>query len=165
VAHINFPVDMQDCASSERSKRDVPGHATAIISRGAGLPHEEDLKGAAEILNSSGNVAILAGRGALGATEELEDIAEILGAPIVKALLGKGAVPDDSPLIHLLAPKCTHCGCTVVGTASKPTANYIVAPTARMNREYTMWRIEVKTLRRHNVEYSNENYRRRRSPA
>jgi pyruvate dehydrogenase (quinone) len=88
---------MQDCASSERSKRDVPGHATAIISRGAGLPHEEDLKGAAEILNSSGNVAILAGRGALGATEELEDIAEILGAPIVKALLGKGAVPDDSP--------------------------------------------------------------------
>src|SRR5207253_3461519 len=42
-------------------------------------------------------VAILAGRGALGATDELEQIAELLGAPIVKPLLGKAAVPDDSP--------------------------------------------------------------------
>ena len=42
-------------------------------------------------------MAILAGRGALGAGRELEETAEILGAPIVKALLGKAAVPDDSP--------------------------------------------------------------------
>src|SRR5439155_6232641 len=42
-------------------------------------------------------VVILAGRGALGATDELEQVAERLGAPIVKALLGKAAVPDDSP--------------------------------------------------------------------
>jgi pyruvate dehydrogenase (quinone)/pyruvate oxidase len=42
-------------------------------------------------------VTILAGRGALGATEELEGLAETLAAPIVKALLGKGALPDDSP--------------------------------------------------------------------
>jgi pyruvate dehydrogenase (quinone)/pyruvate oxidase len=41
-------------------------------------------------------VAILAGRGALGATDELEQVAELLGAPIVKPLLGKAAVPDDS---------------------------------------------------------------------
>jgi pyruvate dehydrogenase (quinone)/pyruvate oxidase len=40
---------------------------------------------------------ILAGRGALGAGVELEQAAETLGAPIVKALLGKAAVPDDSP--------------------------------------------------------------------
>src|SRR5512138_2519597 len=39
----------------------------------------------------------MAGRGALGATDELERAAELLGAPIVKALLGKAAVPDDSP--------------------------------------------------------------------
>ena len=42
-------------------------------------------------------IAILAGRGALGAADELEQVAEKLGAPIVKALLGKAAVPDDSP--------------------------------------------------------------------
>src|SRR5512138_3066133 len=39
----------------------------------------------------------MAGRGALGATDELERAAELLGAPIVKPLLGKAAVPDDSP--------------------------------------------------------------------
>jgi signal transduction histidine kinase/putative methionine-R-sulfoxide reductase with GAF domain len=42
-------------------------------------------------------VAILAGRGALHATDELEQVAERLGAPIIKALLGRAAVPDDSP--------------------------------------------------------------------
>ena len=42
-------------------------------------------------------VAILAGRGALNSTDELEQVAELLGAPIVKPLLGKAAVPDDSP--------------------------------------------------------------------
>src|SRR5207302_10012845 len=42
-------------------------------------------------------IAILAGQGALHATQELEEIAETLGAPIIKALLGKAAVPDDSP--------------------------------------------------------------------
>jgi len=42
-------------------------------------------------------VVILAGRGALGAGDELEQVAETLGAPIVKALLGKAVVPDDSP--------------------------------------------------------------------
>ncbi|MEI9976787.1 MAG: hypothetical protein WDO73_34880 [Ignavibacteriota bacterium] len=39
----------------------------------------------------------MAGRGALHATDELELLAEKLGAPIIKALLGKAAVPDDSP--------------------------------------------------------------------
>ena len=42
-------------------------------------------------------VAILAGRGALGAGAQLEQTAELLGAPIIKALLGRSCVPDDSP--------------------------------------------------------------------
>ena len=41
--------------------------------------------------------SILAGRGALGAGPILEAVAERLDAPIIKALLGKAAVPDDSP--------------------------------------------------------------------
>ena len=56
-----------------------------------------DIERAAEILNAGKKVAILAGRGALGATDELEQVAELLAAPVVKALLGKAAVPDDSP--------------------------------------------------------------------
>jgi pyruvate dehydrogenase (quinone) len=68
-----------------------------VLSYSARLPHEGDLAQAADILNQGKKIVILAGRGALGASAELEQAAEILGAPIVKALLGKGAVPDDSP--------------------------------------------------------------------
>ncbi len=50
-----------------------------------------------EILNQGKKIAILAGQGALHATDELEEIAEILAAPIAKPLLGKACVPDDSP--------------------------------------------------------------------
>jgi pyruvate dehydrogenase (quinone)/pyruvate oxidase len=48
-------------------------------------------------LNAGKKVAILAGQGALHASSELEQVAEILGAPVIKALLGKAVLPDDSP--------------------------------------------------------------------
>jgi pyruvate dehydrogenase (quinone)/pyruvate oxidase len=68
-----------------------------VLTEGARLPHEGDLAQAADILNQGRKIAILAGRGALNAGAELEAVADILGAPIVKALLGKAVVPDDSP--------------------------------------------------------------------
>jgi pyruvate dehydrogenase (quinone) len=98
VAHINFPVDLQEQEAGERSKRNIPGSgSSSVYGRTAGLPAEADLQRAADVLNAGQKVAILAGRGALHATEELEQVAERLGAPIIKALLGKAAVPDDSP--------------------------------------------------------------------
>ncbi|HEU5348119.1 MAG TPA: thiamine pyrophosphate-dependent enzyme [Ktedonobacterales bacterium] len=42
-------------------------------------------------------MAILAGRGALNARDEVSELAERLGAPVAKALLGKAVLPDDSP--------------------------------------------------------------------
>jgi pyruvate dehydrogenase (quinone) len=97
VAHINFPVDLQEEEVEEHSKRNVPGHTSHIAAIGVELPAEIDLKHAAAILNEGKKVAILAGQGALAAGAELEEAAEKLAAPIVKALLGKAAVPDDSP--------------------------------------------------------------------
>jgi pyruvate dehydrogenase (quinone) len=98
VSHITFPVDLQDREiKGERSKRNVPGHTSDVLSQGARLPHQGDLAQAADILNEGKKVVILAGRGALHAGAELEHVADILGAPIVKALLGKAVVPDDSP--------------------------------------------------------------------
>lgn len=98
VAHINFPVDFQSQnAEKKRSMHNVAHHTSHVFARGAHLPNAEDLQRAADILNSGKKIAILAGRGALAATDELEQIAEKLGAPIVKALLGKAAVPDNSP--------------------------------------------------------------------
>jgi pyruvate dehydrogenase (quinone)/pyruvate oxidase len=97
VSHINFPVDLQEQAGGTRSPRNVPGHTSDIRAGSARLPDEADLRRAAQVLDAGRRVAILAGRGALGAGDELEQVAELLGAPIVKALLGKAAVPDDSP--------------------------------------------------------------------
>ena len=97
VSHISIPVDIQEHTAGERSKRNLPGHSADIAARSARLPAEDDLARAAAVLNAGKRVAILAGRGAIGAGAELEAVADILGAPIVKALLGKAAVPDDSP--------------------------------------------------------------------
>ena len=98
VAHINFPVDLQEQEEKgEPSPRNKAGQESSVSARRAGLPAEDELFRAAEVLNAGRKIAILAGRGALHATDELEALAEKLGAPIVKALLGKAAVPDDSP--------------------------------------------------------------------
>jgi len=97
VAHINFPVDLQEHAADDRSKRNLPKRETDVFARSARLPEEADLRHGAEILNQGRRVAILAGRGALGACDELEQVADMLAAPIIKPLLGKAAVPDDSP--------------------------------------------------------------------
>ncbi len=100
VSHVTFPVDFQEMEvkNRQRSKRNIPHHTSRAEADGAMLANADDLDRAAEILNAGKKVTILAGRGALNATAELEQAAERLGAPIVKALLGKGAVPDDSPL-------------------------------------------------------------------
>src|SRR5438270_3645920 len=74
VAHINFPVDFQSMTHAQRSERNVPKHTSEVPAFKAGLPCEDDLRHAAEILTASKKVAILAGRGALGATDELEQL-------------------------------------------------------------------------------------------
>jgi pyruvate dehydrogenase (quinone) len=99
VAHLNVPVDFQEqeVSCGERSERNVPHHTSDVRARSAALPPREDLQRAAEILNEGKRIVILAGRGALGSRAELEQIADRLAAPIVKPLLGKACVPDDSP--------------------------------------------------------------------
>src|SRR6202166_3182748 len=101
VSHLCIPVDFQELEvktkGNGRSERNIPNHVSNAGADSARLPCEDDLRRAAEILNAGKPIVILAGRGALRATDELEQTAERLGAPIVKALLGKAAVPDDSP--------------------------------------------------------------------
>ncbi|MGD0941974.1 MAG: thiamine pyrophosphate-dependent enzyme [Terracidiphilus sp.] len=98
VAHITIPVDVQvQAVKKGRSERNPVHHTSAVAAYFEQVPARVDLEYAADILNRGKKIAILAGQGALRATQELEEMAEALGAPIVKALLGKAAVPDDSP--------------------------------------------------------------------
>ncbi|HKO10428.1 MAG TPA: thiamine pyrophosphate-dependent enzyme, partial [Acidobacteriaceae bacterium] len=115
VAHITIPVDVQvESTKKGRTKRNPPHHTSSTPAYSDHLPSRVDLEHAADILNRGKRIAILAGQGALQATAELEEVAEILGAPIVKALLGKAAVPDDSPY--------TTGGIGLLGTEPSQTA-------------------------------------------
>ncbi|HVU25806.1 MAG TPA: thiamine pyrophosphate-dependent enzyme [Opitutus sp.] len=142
VAHINFPTDTQSMPleDSARSHRNVKRHAaTHVFSRPRGVPSSADLRKAAEVLNAGKRIAILAGQGALQATDELLAVAEALQAPIIKALLGKAAVPDDSPYttggIGLLGTKPSQealeaCDTLLIVGSSFPYLEYYPDPGA-----------------------------------
>jgi len=103
VSHICIPIDYQvmEMDESDRFKRNVPGHTAGPegFVQPRAIPPRAHLERAAELLRGKTKPAILAGAGARGAGKELEELAEKLGAVIVKALLGKDSVPDDSPYV------------------------------------------------------------------
>jgi pyruvate dehydrogenase (quinone)/pyruvate oxidase len=139
VSHLTFPVDLQDMEvkKRQRSKRNIAHHTSRVEAEGAMLAGAAELDEAAAILNAGKKVAILAGRGAIGASAELEQAAEVLGAPIVKALLGRAAVPDDSPYttgtIGLLGTKPSqeameNCDTLLMVGTSFPYIEYLPKP-------------------------------------
>lgn len=99
VAHITIPKDIQDWTADQikHSGMNIPHHSSDTFAMSAPMPSREQLQKAAEILNAGKKVAFLVGRGALKARTQVLAAAERLAAPIAKALLGKGVVPDDHP--------------------------------------------------------------------
>src|SRR5437899_4325707 len=99
VAHITIPVDLQEqeVGDDQKSAKNVEGHTTNVWRPPIVVPCSDDIRAAADVLNAGKKTVILAGQGALGGTSELEQLADLMAAPIVKPLLGKATVPDDSP--------------------------------------------------------------------
>ncbi|MGI5243961.1 thiamine pyrophosphate-dependent enzyme [Dactylosporangium sp. CA-139066] len=101
VAHLTVPNDVQVAAAGDNPYEDVgpvraPATAPVWVPPPV-RPADDDLQAAADLLNAAERPAILAGIGARGAGALVELTADVLGAPIVKSLLGKMVVPDDSP--------------------------------------------------------------------
>jgi pyruvate dehydrogenase (quinone) len=100
VTAIIIPNDVQE---SEAVAQPPHAHGTVHSSPGYRpprvVPHDEDLSRAAEVLNAGERVAMLVGQGALGASQEVAAVAELLGAGVAKALLGKAVLPDDLPYV------------------------------------------------------------------
>ena len=100
VTCIILPKDVQEMKAVES-----PPQMHGTVWTGVGysapeiLPAKADLERAARVLNAGKKVAILAGAGALKATDEVIETAEKLGAGVAKALLGKAALPDDLPFV------------------------------------------------------------------
>jgi len=138
VSHITIPVDVQvQNVDHDRSPRNPPHRTTAVEAYPANVPAKADLDHAADVLNRGKRIVILAGQGALHATAELEAIAEKLGAPIVKPLLGKACVPDDSPYttggIGLLGTEPSqdvleHCDTLFIVGSSFPYTEFLPKP-------------------------------------
>jgi pyruvate dehydrogenase (quinone) len=99
VTCIIIPHDLQD------EPYEDPPHKHSTIHSGVGwttprvIPTMEDLQRAANVLNEGKKVAMLIGQGAMRASEEVIEVADLLGAGVAKALLGKAALPDDLPFV------------------------------------------------------------------
>ena len=96
---VIVPADVQELRYSP------PSHEFKMVPSSLGVrwpefvPDQDALRQAAEILNASRKVAILAGAGARGAAVELQQVAELLGAGVAKALLGKDVLSDELPYV------------------------------------------------------------------
>jgi len=116
VSHITIPKDIQEWKGSDaqRSDMNVKQHSGKIYVASHPHPPHQLLERAAEIINNSSKPAILVGRGALGAAQEVTELADTIAAPVIKALLGKAVIPDDSPF--------TTGGLGLLGTAPSQDA-------------------------------------------
>ena len=99
VTCVVLPNDIQELDATPPPREHGTVHSGLGYQKPRVVPHAEELQRAANILNAGKKVAILAGAGALQATDQLIEVAERLGAGIAKALLGKAAVPDELPYV------------------------------------------------------------------
>jgi len=135
VTCIIVPNDLQELEAMP-----VPPRKHGTIHSGLGwssprvIPQPSDLHRAADVLNSGKKVAMLVGAGALRAADEVIEVAEILGAGVSKALLGKAVIPDDLPFccgpIGLLGSKpswemMTECDTLLMVGSSFPYSEFL----------------------------------------
>ena len=99
VTCIIIPNDLQEEAYEEPARKHGTIHSSVGYNPPRILPRESDMNRAAQILNQGEKVAMLVGAGALHAGDEILETADLLGAGIAKAMLGKAAVPDDVPFV------------------------------------------------------------------
>ena len=99
VAHITVSKDTQlmRLAADKRSMGNPGARTSSSWMPVVNQPPADQLRAAADVLNSGRKVAILVGQGALNARAEVTEVADRLGAPVAKALLGKAVLADDSP--------------------------------------------------------------------
>jgi acetolactate synthase-1/2/3 large subunit len=115
---FSWPVELQ-----------LPGY------RPAGKPHAKQVREAARLMGLSKRPVLYVGGGVLKAhaTEELRQLAELTGAPVVTTLMARGAFPDSHPQ-HLGMPG-------MHGTVSAVTAlqrsDLLVALGARFDDRVT----------------------------
>ncbi|HEX6445359.1 MAG TPA: thiamine pyrophosphate-binding protein, partial [Streptosporangiales bacterium] len=83
--HLAIPIDIQSWTEDSSSPKNPPHHTSTAAQPQLNVPPAGELRRAADVLAGCERVAIMAGAGARGAGDELEQVADALAAPIVKA--------------------------------------------------------------------------------
>jgi pyruvate dehydrogenase (quinone) len=134
VGVLILPGDLQELPYEDPPRKHGSVQSGIGYAKPRVVPHEVDLRRAAEVLNAGKKVAILAGAGALRATDEVIAVADRLQAGAAKALLGKAALPDDLPWvtgsIGILGTKAswemmTHCDTLLMIGSGFPYAEFL----------------------------------------
>jgi pyruvate dehydrogenase (quinone) len=99
VTCVIVPDDIQEAKYSAPPRKHGAVFSSIGYTEPRVIPTSEDLRAAAEILNAGEKVAVLVGHGAAGAEAELEQVADLLGAGVAKALNGRYVMPDDLPYV------------------------------------------------------------------
>jgi pyruvate dehydrogenase (quinone) len=99
VTCIIIPNDVQELDAEEPPRKHGAIHTGIGFPEVTIIPSQEELQKTADLLNEGQKVAMLIGAGALGAAEEVKEVAELLGCGVAKALLGRAALPDDLPYV------------------------------------------------------------------
>ena len=100
VTCLILPNDLQELDAVEKPpKTHGSVHSGIGYSKPKPVPQKADLQRAVDLLNAGKKVSILIGAGALNAADEVVEVAELMGAGVAKALLGKDVLPDDLPFV------------------------------------------------------------------
>jgi pyruvate dehydrogenase (quinone) len=99
VTCVIVPEDVQESPFEEPPRAHGSVFSSVGFTKPLVVPRPADLDAAAELLNAGKKVSILIGAGALGAENEVTQVADLLGCGVAKALNGKAALPDDLPFV------------------------------------------------------------------
>lgn len=115
VAHICIPKDIQEWKVSDdhRSNANILRHSGDDKVGQSATPAASILQNAADIINAGSKVVVFCGRGAIGCSEEITQLEDTVGGPVVRALLVKQVIPDRSASTTRVAANCGAKGYTI----------------------------------------------------
>ena len=104
-------------------------------------PNKVQIKRVVDVLADAERPLILAGGGVIssGASEELRNLTEFLGAPVVTTLMGKGAIPEDHPFVLGMAGMHGH----IYANKAINGCDALLAIGTRFSDRLTGWQLDA----------------------
>ncbi|BCI55070.1 thiamine pyrophosphate-requiring protein [Mycolicibacterium litorale] len=133
-----IPHDVQQAEMPDELQHSHGVVPSAAVSAQARITApDEQLRRAAEVLNAGERVALLVGRGAAGAADEIARVVDTLGAGVTTSLLGKPVLDEGEPwhtgvMGHLgttaSAELMAHCDTLLIVGSNDPWTEFYPAP-------------------------------------